>query len=108
MSKKDDLAYFRKQVETLRVLCPVKNVEVRRCKLPSGQQGDAGYDKKKRRYTIRINNALHIDFQIWVLIHEWAHCMTWTVTHDRHDFHGAHFGVAYSEAYTAVFGKTFA
>ena len=95
---------LRTAAETLRVLCPTKYpVVIRRVKLTD--HGDCELVKVKRRRTfkIRISSNLDIQFQIWVLVHEWAHAMTWDITHDRHPDHGGHFGIAYAEAYAAIY-----
>lgn len=96
---------LRASIEELRVLCPTQYpVVVRRAQLAKEDFGEAQFITKGRRhFKIRLNSRLSIDFLIWVLIHEWAHCMTWEVTHKRHDDHGAFFGIAYSEAYKAVY-----
>lgn len=92
-------------IEALRVLCPTEHpVEVRRVKMSPDDFGYAEFVSKGRKhFKVRINSTLPADFQLWVLIHEWAHCMTWNICHRRHDDHGAHFGVAYSEAYNAIY-----
>lgn len=95
---------FRRTVEDLLAICPVKYpVSVRRCKMANDDFGDA--DFRKGKYHIRINRDLDPDFQIWVLVHEYAHCLSWNVIHDRTSEHGPYFGVAYAEAYNAAFPK---
>jgi hypothetical protein len=106
MSHRSNTRLLRDACETLRVLCPTdKPVVVVRAKMPDGDFGDCALGKHKGRkvYKIRLNSALPWDFQQWVLIHEWAHAMTWPVTHSRHDDHGSHFGIAYAEAYQAIY-----
>jgi hypothetical protein len=96
---------LKQALETLRVLCPTPHpVDVRRVRMADNDFGYADLvTGDKPKFKVRINRALQLDFQIWVLIHEWAHCMTWDLSHSRHDDHGAHFGVAYSEAYNAIY-----
>lgn len=105
MAAKSNVLALRQAVEILRVICPTQYpVSVRRSKLTKDIHGDAEFIiKGGKRFKIRIKSDVALDFQIWVLIHEWAHCMTWDITHLRHDDHGAHFGVAYSEAYRAIY-----
>ena len=95
---------LREAVDTLRVLCPTQHpVQVRRCQM-APDYGDVELTKKGRRcFKIRLSAQLPIDFQVWVLVHEWAHCMTWTISHHQHDDHGAFFGIAYAEAYKAIY-----
>lgn len=97
---------LKKALANLKVMCPTKYpVYVRRTKLPDPVFGDAEFTKVKGKpaFKIRLCSTLPFQFQMWVLIHEWAHCMTWDITHDKHGDHGAHFGVAYSEAYKAIY-----
>lgn len=104
MTSTSDRALFRKAIATLRVLCPTdRPVSVHRMDMPDGAYGEASISVRgKRRYKIRVNTKYCIDMQIETLIHEWAHCMTWYVTHVRHADHGPHFGIAYAEAYNAI------
>lgn len=103
--KKSDLAKFRKTLATLRVLCPTDYpVRVRRVPMGEGFHGDVCISTRgKKAYKVRINSENCITCQIETLVHEWAHCMTWCVTHERHDDHGSHFGIAYAEAYQAAY-----
>lgn len=105
MAVKGTTKTLRGAIDILRVMCPTQYpVAVRRAKMSSDDYGDAELITKGRRhFKIRLNTKLSIDILIWVLIHEWAHCMTWEVTHRRHDDHGAFFGIAYSEAYNAIY-----
>ena len=105
MAAKETTKTLRSTIEILRVMCPTQYpVVVRRSKLPHNCFGEADLIKKGRRhFKIRLSSRLSVDFLIWVLVHEWAHCMTWDVTHRRHDDHGAFFGIAYAEAYKAIF-----
>ena len=105
MSMSGSTRTIKQTLETLRVLCPTQYpVRVRRTKLPDGIFGDADYiSKGKRHFKIRLCSKLTPEFLVWVLVHEWAHCMTWDLTHSRHDDHGAYFGIAYSEAYQAIY-----
>ncbi len=52
---------------------------------------------------MRVNRALETPQALEVLAHEWAHAMTWELEHDRCQSHSAYWGVAYAEAYRAVF-----
>lgn len=105
MATKGTTKTLREAIDILRVMCPTQYlVTVRRTKMSHDDYGDAELIKKGRRhFKIRLNAQLPIDFLVWVLVHEWAHCMTWEVTHRRHDDHGAFFGIAYSEAYNAIY-----
>ena len=89
-------------VEALRTLCPVERygVSVRRCAMV-----DDGYVRSEGddRLAVRVNRALETPQALEVLAHEWAHAMTWELEHDRCQSHSAYWGVAYAEAYRAVF-----
>lgn len=81
-------------------MIPPKNypVEVRRVYLAN----DAGYcefNDKKQQFDIRINNKLCSDAAILILLHEWAHALTWE--HAEHpevdeEGHGSLFGHYYA------------
>ncbi len=105
MTSTSDRALFRKAIANLRVLCPTdRPVSVRRVQMSPDIKGDASISVRgQRRYNIRINTQYCIDIQIETLVHEWAHCMTWYVTHERQLDHGPHFGIAYAEAYRATY-----
>lgn len=98
---------FAEALAALRVLCPTNHpVVVRRTTLPADTSfGDAQLTGKgaKRHYFVRINKDMDPDLQIMILTHEWAHCMIWPIHHDRHPMHGPLLGVAWSEAYRAVY-----
>lgn len=92
-------ATFRSALRDLRALCPTPcPVRVRRCKLPPERYGDC--DLSGRQFVIRVSNEIGEDAQVLVLVHEYAHAMTWNVLSDDH---GPFFGVAYAQAYNAVF-----
>ncbi len=57
---------------------------------------------KKKRFAIVLDNELTEDMAIEVLIHEWAHALSWTF--DRPDLkdHGPEFGVSWAKSYCAA------
>lgn len=85
-------------------MCPVRGYDVRvyRCKIGDGCDG---YVKEvgKRRLAVRVSSALEEPFALEVLVHEWAHALSWDVEHERSVSHSAFWGVAYAECYRAVF-----
>ena len=107
MAAKGTTSTLREAIDILRVMCPTQYpVAVRRTRMAKETDDFADVElvmKGRRHFKIRLNAKLPVHFLIWVLVHEWAHCMTWEVTHRRHDDHGAHFGIAYSEAYRAIY-----
>lgn len=88
----------------LRILCPVYRytVSIRRCRMVPG---DEGYVRPggETKLAVRVNQCLDSSQAIEVLAHEWAHAMTWDIEHERSQSHSAYWGVAYAEAYRAVF-----
>lgn len=107
-SRKSQAATLKAAADSLRVLCPTHYpVKVRRVDMAPAAFGDAELlgSGNAKHFLIRINKNKDVDFQIWVLVHEWAHCMAWLAYHDRHVDHCPHFGIAYSEAYLAVYGE---
>ena len=51
------------------------------------------------RYIIEIDSSLRPCLATRILIHEWAHTLSW----DAEDDHGPAWGVAYSRCYRALF-----
>lgn len=93
---------WREAIDTLRTLCPLPTqVSVTRVPLPDGDLGDC--EKRRGRFYIRISNEIPTDFAIWVLIHEWAHAMVWPLYKRRDRDHTSHFGIAWAEAYRAIY-----
>jgi predicted SprT family Zn-dependent metalloprotease len=97
---------FNKVLATLRALVPPAHpVEVRRVKMAD----DWGYcilvAKPKKKFKIRVNKANGNEFSIWVLMHEWAHALAWTMEHQRVDDHGPEFGIAYARVWKAYYGE---
>lgn len=79
-----------------------KPVKVRVGPVPGDDLGQT--DWMEDHFLIRINSKSSTQLQIHMLVHEWAHCMCWSICEDtKHDDHGPHFGISYAEAYRAVF-----
>jgi len=68
-------------------------------------QGDDGECRQldKGRLFVKVNREIVAPFDLEVLVHEWAHAMTWDLEHARCPSHSAYWGVAYADAYRAVF-----
>lgn len=97
-----DAAEWRRAKDALRVLCqPGKPVTVYRAALGEGNFGDC--EDRGKDFLVRVNRDLCTDFAVWVLAHEWAHCLAWSTYKDRDKMHTAHFGIAWAETYRAVF-----
>ena len=82
----------------LRASFPTYRVRVRRLTL---RDAWADCDKQKDgSYLIRIEKRVDATAQTILLIHEWAHVLSWET--DRHPSdHGGRFGWAYSRVYQA-------
>jgi hypothetical protein len=64
--------------------------------------GSCEFKENPSRFLIRIAKGVSVDQEIETLCHEWAHCRAWIgQTHA----HSAYWGVAFSEAYQAVFDE---
>ena len=93
---------FLEAARMLRAYCPTEfPVMVRRVSLKDGFFGDCS--KGEKAFLVRVNKALDKDFQIWVLVHEYAHAMAWGFEGMHESEHTPHFGVCYARAYNAVF-----
>ena len=90
----------------LRVLPPpVWSVRVRRVKLPDGTHGDCSLCPPKGggpHYSIRVSSGLSAEAQVYVLLHEWAHALSWGSESHRIRAHGAEWGIAMSRIWQAL------
>lgn len=73
--------------------------------VPGGDWGQA--TESQRRFIIYLDERAifpdgDCDFLVELLIHEWAHLMTWGMLDDKD--YDAHWGLAYARAYRAVYG----
>jgi len=97
---------FRKSARDLRVLAPpVWAVSVRRCKMPAGDHGDCSLVSKdggQPHFRIRVAKALPEEAQVYVLLHEWAHALSWGSESHRIRAHGPEWGIAMSRIWQAL------
>ena len=97
---------FNEATRQLRVLVPpVWPVRVRRVKMPD--LGDCTMVSKPKSsdtpyYQIRVNRELSEASQVLVLIHEWAHALSWTTDSHRVRAHGPEWGLACSRIWQAL------
>jgi len=102
----DHASGFRKTARELRVLAPpVWSVSVRRCKMPDGTHGDCALIAKNGKpphFKIRVCAKLPEEAQVFVLLHEWAHAMSWGSDSHRIRAHGAEWGIAMSRIWQAL------
>jgi hypothetical protein len=52
---------------------------------------------------LRIRKMDDTNHSLFILTHEWAHAMVWPLYKDRDPVHPGHFGIAWAEAYRAIF-----
>jgi len=96
---------FRETARHLRVLVPpVWPVRVRRSKLADDVHGYCALSTQGRtpHYTIRVNSELHEEAQVYVLIHEWAHALSWSSDSHRIRHHAPEWGLAMSRIWQAL------
>jgi len=95
---------FLGTIRQLRVLVPpVWSVKVRRVRL--ADFGDCSLVVKVGQapyYSIRVNRELRDDAQIFVLLHEWAHALSWGTESHRVRAHGPEWGIAMSRIWQAL------
>lgn len=97
-----DAKEWRHALSSLRTLCdPGQKVYVRRVMMSDGYYGDC--EKKRGHFNIRLSKAMNFHESLLVLIHEWAHAMSWDLQNRRDPHHDEHWGVCYSRCYRAVF-----
>lgn len=78
-------------------------IKVTVAKVPDGYAGDCTLMKKPRHYRIRISNELPADAAVLVLIHEFAHALSWNSDKILPGDHNAVWGIAYGQVYRAWF-----
>ena len=79
-------------------LPPAFKVRVTRFKVKE-YAGDCALNLKKKQFSIRIHKDLNPDSAVLVLLHEWAHALSWAYD-ETIDEHGPEWGVAYSRVYS--------
>ena len=85
---------YRRVVKFLKQELPPRYpVSVRRVEVPRDEFGHCALERRK--FYIYIDRCLPEWLALEVLIHEWAHCLSWS----RKEFHNDAWGVAYSRAY---------
>tara|TARA_R100000458_G_C8278175_1_gene254049 strand:- start:1648 stop:1995 length:348 start_codon:yes stop_codon:yes gene_type:complete len=98
---------WREAVTILRHECPPHYpVKARRVKVPDDIYGDTDLKELKngkRFFMIRVSQELSKAETLEVLVHEWAHAISWTSGHGRIRDHGAEWGLAYASAYRAIY-----
>ena len=90
----------------LRVKCPPL-FPVRVSRVPLVHHGQCSFIRGRKRFyfVIELNRGLTLAHQIDVLLHEWAHALSWTSESHEIDHHGPEWGIAMSRVYQAVFEK---
>jgi len=103
-SKPSSRKRWHDAVAALQTLCPVPGhqVQVRRSKMSAFDDGDCRL-LKRGHMMVRVNRTIPYPFDLEVLVHEWAHALSWHMEHDRAGSHSPFWGVAYAECYRAVF-----
>ena len=96
---------LRDAASQLRVLVPpVWPVKVRRVPLEE-QFGDCSFIRQSKEgpyFLIRVAKSLDPDSALLILIHEWAHCLSWGSVSHRIRHHGPEWGIAMSRIWQAL------
>lgn len=82
---------------------PDHPVYVRQTKVNKDTLGECSFNEDSKRFNIRIDKKLSVQHKLGILIHEWAHTLTWFT--DRVDDHSSAWGIAYAKCYRAVHGN---
>ena len=90
------MKYYQQVVKILKEKCPANlPVRVRRVTVPRDRFGDCS--KYDDYYLIRVSNKLRTEEAINILIHEWAHAISWDKC--ALEDHSNEWGKAYSRVY---------
>jgi len=74
--------HVRETVAALRQHCPTPlPVAVKLGRVPDHVEGQT--IRNARQFTVRLDRTLDESTLVNVLLHEWAHCCSWSLTHDR-------------------------
>lgn len=94
---KDVLKSLKKRLPALLpVFVQFKSLSRHRC------IGLTSINEKKKRIEICIDEDLDEDLAVVVLIHEWAHAISWDFSPKPVPDHGPEWGLAYSRAYRVL------
>lgn len=94
--KRRTMKHYREVIRALKDKCPADlPVIVRRVKVPTDRFGDC--NRLDDYYLIRICRDLKEEQAIDILIHEWAHAISWTKC--TSEDHSNEWGKAYSRVY---------
>lgn len=100
-----ELAIFREVVQDLRRLAPPPlPVSVRRTAPPQAELADSELRKRRGKwgYRIRVHPDAGIHLALYLLWHEWSHCLGWAEGHPTVTDHDEVWGVCLSRAYRAI------
>ena len=112
--------HLQETLTALRKHCPPPlPVVVKLCRLPDDLDGQT--IRNPREFIIRLARQLDENRLVNVLLHEWAHCLSWSLKHDRiyDDYeagktswteyeagcHDGAFGVAFAQAHVVYTTK---
>jgi predicted metallopeptidase len=99
------ISSFRNAIRQLRILTPpVWGVKVRRAPL-ADSHGDCSLvarEGKTPYYAIRVSSDLSEEAQVLVLMHEWAHALSWGTDSHRVRAHGPEWGLAMSRIWQGL------
>ena len=73
--------------------------------MPEGAHGDCALvakDGETPRFRIRVDRAIAEEAQVYVLLHEWAHALSWGSESHRIRHHGPEWGIAMSRIWQAL------
>jgi hypothetical protein len=115
-ARKSDRRFFFRVVEQLKIhLPPRRPVVVLTGRQFSTKHGDCGLID--HRFQIRVSRELNESQAVDVLLHEWAHALSWETCDDmavkgrklsKYEFdrltHGSKWGLAYSKVYQCFVG----
>ena len=73
--------------------------------MPEGVHGDCSLSEKGKgapRFTVRVDRTLAEEAQVYILLHEWAHALSWCSESHRIRAHGPEWGIAMSRIWQAL------
>jgi hypothetical protein len=106
ISPKRRKVLWRDALEDLRTECPVQlPVKVSRRALPTTLHGKCTLIEPpggQPYFSIVVEKTLHIDWQLEILMHEWAHALSWFAPPQSNTDHPDEWGLCFARCYRAV------
>lgn len=80
---------------------PPLPTQVRRIKIKDEEDTIGFCEKRGKKFYIKIDKRLSEQMAIMILLHEWAHALSWPYCGSKEEDHGPEWGIAYAKVWRA-------